>query len=143
MPRIYRTMKRADDGLPLVEATARGLGVRVPPDTRSDVDVDSAGNVILNGRGMSVAEHWRHIFPGMIPARLDDGHNGARGSDELHCWRMGEGPFVAGPLADKLQLILKEHARKSGLVVPSESLPAQAFQDALAATRGEWIEDES
>lgn len=143
MPRIYRTMKRADDGYPVVEATARGLGVRVPPDQRPDIDVDSAGNVVLNGRGMSVAEHWRHIYPGMIPARLDDGHNGARGSDELHCWRMGEGQFAAGSLADKLQLIIKEHDRKAGLVIPAGEMSVHDYQAALAATREQWIEDET
>ena len=45
MPRAYRTMTRADDGKPVAAASARALGVRVPPDARCDIEPDGDGNV--------------------------------------------------------------------------------------------------
>jgi hypothetical protein len=59
MPTIYRSMKRAEDGLPIVGSNSKELGVRVLPNPNVDVDLDGNGHVITNGKGMSVAEHWR------------------------------------------------------------------------------------
>jgi hypothetical protein len=59
MPTVYRSMKRAEDGLPIVGSNSKELGVRVPPNPSPDVDLDSNMQVIMNGKGMSVAEHWR------------------------------------------------------------------------------------
>jgi hypothetical protein len=63
MPTIYRTMKRADDGLPTVGSNTNELGVRVPPNPNGDIELDENGYVILNGNGMSVAENWRRLLP--------------------------------------------------------------------------------
>src|SRR5437868_2367489 len=85
MPKLYRAMKKADDDLPVVEPSARGLGVREPPSPNADVDTDANGMVILNGRGMSVTRHWRDLPYYRIPKRLDDGSNGAAGSNSDCC----------------------------------------------------------
>ena len=61
MATIYRTMRRASDDRPVVGSNSKELGVRVPPNPNADVDLDDSGKVILNGKGMSVAENWRHL----------------------------------------------------------------------------------
>ena len=58
MPRIYRSMRIAGDGKPLVDTTGKGLGVRgTPVNGVVDVDLDHEGKVILNAKGMSVCAH--------------------------------------------------------------------------------------
>lgn len=146
MPRIYRTMKQDAQhlGAPAVGPTGKTLGVREPPGDQPDVEVDEAGNVRLNKQGMSVARHWSHLPPRLIPARLDDGNNGALGDDDLVCWSMGDGPFIPGPLHPNhqtLELVHKSNKRR-GNVVPSHAMPLPEFQSALAATRVCWRVDE-
>jgi hypothetical protein len=51
MPLVFRAMKKDEAGLPTVEPSARGLGVR----TGIDVDLDSQGNALANGKGVSVS----------------------------------------------------------------------------------------
>jgi hypothetical protein len=63
-------MKREDDGLPKAGSNSRELGVRIPPDPFADVDVDGQGQVILNNKGMSVAENWRYFLAHLVPKRL-------------------------------------------------------------------------
>jgi hypothetical protein len=143
MAAIYRSMKRADDGLPVVGSNARELGVRVPPNPAADVDLDDQGNVILNGKGMSVAENWRLLPPHLVPKRLRPMLSGAAGSDQLSCYKHGDGPFQAGPINDRLILVWKAHDPRSGNVVPSQLVQVPEFQDDLAATRSDWSIDES
>lgn len=140
---IYRSMKRAPDGLPAVEAGARGLGVRSPPADKADVDVDGGGMIVMNGRGISVAAHWRHLPTHRIPERLDDGILGASGKNGDCCWRTGEGSFQPGRVTGALGLALKGHDPKKGNVVPTERASLAAFQAHLAATRPAWEIDES
>jgi len=45
MPTIYRAMKRADDGMPVVGSNSKELGVRVPPNPNGDIDLDENGIV--------------------------------------------------------------------------------------------------
>lgn len=143
MPTIYRAMKRGDDGLPLVQASARGLGVRLPPSLDADIDLDENGMVLLNGRGMSVASHWRNLPRHRIPMRLRDDENGALGSNTSFCWKFGSGAFQPGAVSDRLLLIMKPHDQDRGNVVPSEAVSVQQFQVDLAATRDRWTVDES
>lgn len=143
MATIYRSMKRADDDLPVVGSNARELGVRVPPNPNADVDLDDQGNVILNGKGMSVAENWRNLPPHLVPRRLRPLLSTAAGSNQLSCYRLGDGPFQAGPISDRLMLVLKAHDPRSGNVVPCGSKQVQEFQDDLAATRSDWSIDET
>jgi hypothetical protein len=143
MARIYRTMKRADDDLPVVGTNAKELGVRIPPNPNADVDLDDDGNVCLNGKGMSVAENWRHLLPHLVPRRLRHILSGAAGSIQLACYKLGDGPFRAGPINDQLILVLKAHGPRGGNVVPSRLKLVKEFQDDLAATRLGWSIDET
>lgn len=79
MPTIYRSMKHAADGLPVVGSNARELGVRIPPSPHADIDLDAAGHVIRNGRGMSVVAHWRDLLAHLVPKRLVPRFPGACG----------------------------------------------------------------
>ncbi len=80
---IYRPMKRAEDGLPIVGSNSKELGVRVPPNPNADVDLDGNDHVITNGKGMSVAEHWRYLLGHLVPKRLVPIFPGATGSNGL------------------------------------------------------------
>ncbi len=142
---MYRSMKRAADGSPIVGAQSKELGVREPPGQNADVDVDGRNLVILNGRGMSVVANWRHLLPHLIPKRLRDLNlcTDASGSNSLCCWTMGSGSFAAGPINDSLGLGLKPGNLLAGNVVPASSIPLQEFQTHLAATREQWVIDEA
>lgn len=143
MPTIYRAMKRADDGLPIVGSNSKELGVRVPPNPNGDIDLDEHGTVILNGKGMSVAENWRRLLPHLVPKRLKSIFPGASGSNNVACFCFGHGPFSPGTLNAGLALALKEHDTTAGNVVPVRSVREREFQDELAATRGEWAVNET
>ncbi len=136
-------MKQADDGLPVVGTASRELGVRVPPDPNADVDLDEGGGVILNGKGMSVVANWRNLLPHLVPKRLRPVFPGAAGSNRLACFRLGEGSFIPGSLNDRLSLMLKDHDTRSGNIVPAEPMSQGELQDALAATRAEWLVDDT
>ena len=143
MPTIYRAMKRSNDGLPVVGSNSKELGVRIPPNANADIDLDEAGDVIMDGKGMSVAENWRGLLPHLVPKRLKSILPGAAGSNNLACFRFGQGPFVPGPLNDRLSLVLKVHDPHAGNIIPLYSVPVWQFQDDLAATRSEWTIDET
>ena len=101
MPLVFRAMRRDHDGLPTVEQSASGLGVR------PGIDVDIVGgNVELNGKGMSVSPAWRSINLLRVPKRLRDQVPGARGSNQTHCFRFGTDPFQPGAFAAGLDLVL-------------------------------------
>ncbi len=122
MPKIYRAMRRADDGKPSVDASGKGLGVRGDAvNGIVDVDVNEEGNVVMNGKGMSVAPAWRDLPIFLISNRLRDKVPGARGAAGLHCFTFGTGPFADGPVAEGLDL--KVDSPKHGLVVPRVSVP--------------------
>jgi hypothetical protein len=142
MPKIYRSMKEEDDGKPVVDATGKGLGVRgMPVNNITDVDLDSNGKVILNGKGMSVASTWRDLAPHLVSKRLQDKLPKARGSVQLRCFTMGDGPFQHGPMADGLDF--KRDTARHGLIVPNSSVTLDQFQDDLANTRDRWVIDEA
>jgi hypothetical protein len=143
MPTIFRAMRRAGDGLPSAGSASKELGVRVPPNPNADIDLDENGNVILNGKGMSVAENWRGLPPHLVPKRLKPIFPGAAGSDNVACFRLGQGQFSPGPLNARLTLVLKRHDTRAGNIVPARSVREHEFQDDLAATRDEWTIDET
>ncbi len=129
--------------MPIVGSNSKELGVRVPPNPNQDVDLDEKGNVVVNGKGMSVAENWRMLPPHLIPKRLKAKFAGASGSDNVACFRFGKGPFAGAALNGRLQLVLKEHNAHAGHIVPIISTPERDFQADLAATRGNWTIDEA
>ena len=91
----------------------------------------------MNGKGMSVAPAWRDLPFFLIPKRLKHKFPGARGSSDLYCFTLGEGPFTDGSVADGLDL--KIDSPTHGLVVPRISVPLDQYQRDLADTRDRWI----
>src|SRR5262249_36980623 len=141
MPKVYRVMRKADDGKPVVDATGKGLGVRgTPVNGVVDVDLDRHGNVILNGKGMSVAPAWRDLPYFLVPKRLRGQFPGARGAAGTPCYTMGEGPFQDGPLVPGLDL--RQDSPRHGSVVPQQLVSLEQFQADLARTRESWVIDE-
>lgn len=92
------------DGLPTVGNRSKCLGVREPPDRFADVDVDADGKVVLNRKGLSVADDWRRLPGHLIPEHLDDGLNGARGKN-MRVFVHGVGGFDEGVVAEGLRLL--------------------------------------
>lgn len=142
MPRIVRPMIVEPDGLPRIGTRSKCLGVRGPNDPHADVAVDPAGNVILDGRGLSVSADWRQLPGHLIPEHLDDGHNGASGRT-MRVFIHGTGSFAPGPVAKGLELISKPKSATAGVVAPTALVPLAQYQQDLAATRADWIIDES
>jgi hypothetical protein len=141
MPKLYRSMNEDLDGWPVVDATGRGLGVRgLPVNNVVDVDLDPDGKVILNDKGMSVAPSWRDLPPHLVSRRLKSKFPDARGSTQLRCFTMGDGPFQDGPLADGLDL--KRDTPRHGIIVPRTSVSLDQYQADLASTRDLWMIDE-
>ena len=64
MPRVFRVMRKEPEGLPTVSQTSLGVRPAV------DVDLDAQNNVLVNGKGMSVAPNWRDVNVNRIPKRL-------------------------------------------------------------------------
>ncbi len=143
MPTIFRSMKRAEDGLPVVGSKSKELGVRVPPGPNADIDLDQNNNVIQNGKGMSVVANWRNLLPHLIPMRLKPLSPDAIGANLLACYKMGTGTFAAGAVNHDLILVLKKGTLQAGNVVPVQGLHRDQFQAALAATRDQWSVDET
>jgi hypothetical protein len=143
MPLIYRAML-ADGNKPQVGSAATMLGVRVPPAANPDLPVDPQGNVRPASGGMSVAPAWRLLPVHRIPRRLRHLFPRAAGSNQLHCWRLGDGLFTAGPLAAGLYFRPDPHnAIRHGFVEPSQEMRLLDYQAALAATQLQWLVDEA
>jgi hypothetical protein len=143
MPTVFRSMKRADDGLPTVGSGSKELGVRVPPNLNADIDLDQNDHVVQNGRGMSVAANWRDLLAHLVPKRLRPLFPGAAGANSLTCYKMGSGAFAAGAFTDDLDLHPKKGNLRAGNIVPQRSVHRDQFQADLAATRSQWAADET
>jgi hypothetical protein len=130
-------MWKDEDGSPRLGRTALDLGVRYP----GDVEVGENGDVGPNGGGMSVSPSWRLLPSHRIPRRLRDQVGKARGPDEAACFRFGDGPFEVGGFADGL--VLTPDSPRHAVVEPASPMPLANFEAALAATRADWIIDES
>lgn len=128
-------MRKDSDGLPTVVPTS--LGVR----PGIDVDLDPQQNVLVNGKGMSVAPNWRDININRIPRRLRPIVAGAGGSNNTFCFRTGAGPFVQGAFANGLTL--EPDSATHGNVAPAQVVQLAAYEADLAATRPDWQEDET
>ena len=129
MPRVFRVMKKESDGLPKVGPA--DLGVRP-----SDVDVDAQNNILVNGKGMSVAPEWQDININRIPKRLRLLMPGAGGANSSFCFCFGTGPFSQGPFANALTL--EPDLATHGNVAPELSVPLATYEADLAATRPDW-----
>ena len=136
-PRVYRAMKKDADDQPTVDQTATGLGVR--PGT--DIITDAAGNVMLDDYGMSVAPGWRDLELHRIPKRLGPIVPGARGSNNTYCFTTGTATFQRDLFAQGLELIPDTSIHAS--VAPVAVVPLAEYEADLAATRPDWVIDET
>ncbi len=136
VPKVYRAMKKGEDGYPVVEPTASGLGVR----PGIDMTVDAGGQVVLDGNGMSVAPGWRVLELHRIPKRLGTIVPGARGSNITFCFTTGNGPFRQVSFAQGLELL--PDTATHGSIVPTAVVPLSDYENNLAATRTSWVVDE-
>lgn len=130
------------DGLPVVGATSSSeLGVR----SGNDITIDEAGNVVLDGSGMSVAPGWRDLDFTRIPRRLRPTEPRATGANSMSCYVMGVGPFQMGVLASGLELIPDQGPPPvtHGVVAPVQAVPLSQYQTDLENTRAAWQIDET
>ncbi len=147
MPRAYRTMK--DEGnppRPVLGESATTLGVRV-----RDLAPDESGYA-QPGRGRvsvvsSIAGLRRRVAkglfsPNMVPQRLSDLGKvpGAIGPRNLHLFRVGEGVFERGELAERLMLV-PDHD-DHGTIQPTVAMPYGEYKQAIIDTRDRWISAE-
>lgn len=141
MPTVFRAMKRDPEGLPECGNSSKQLGVRVPPNKHADVDLKDCGNVKMNEKGLSVGSHWTKLPPHLIPKRLFGKRPGAVGSDKNSCFKLGAGSFDEGDVSENLTLV-KKSVPSLGLIIPQTSMHIDEYQEAIAATRCDWIIDE-
>lgn len=132
MPLVYRAMRRDGDGLPSLGRSATTLGVRIGP----DIDVDAAGNVTVNNKGMSVAPGWRDLPIFRRPRRL-----GGQGRDDTYCFRSGSGDFQASAFATGLEFL--PDSPTHGVIRPTQAVPLTQYEADLGATRETWQIDEA
>ena len=104
---------------------------------------ETDGHVQPNEGGASVSPSPETLPTHRVPRRLRDKYPerfpDARGTNTLHCWAMGEGAFVAGPLTDLLVLRLDPDLPNHGFVEPALRMPTEQYQEALAVTRPSWV----
>lgn len=143
MPTMFRTMKRANDGLPVVGSNSKELGVRVPPNLNADIDLDANDCLVLNDKGLSVVANGRRLPGHLIPKRLRALFPGAAGPNTLACYKIGTGVFAPGVVSNALTLVLKAGNPQAGNIVPNQSVHRDQFQADLAATRDQWMVDET
>jgi len=142
MPRLIRPMKCSNDGKPVIGTESKELGVRIPPNSHADVDLDSNGAVILNRRGLSVASEWYFLLPHLIPKRYRGVREGAAGPNSLSIYRIGSGEFQDSEVNDHLLLALKPGNARHGNIVPRWLMHVAEFQAHLANTRDQWVVEE-
>jgi len=134
MPRIYRSMT-PDGERPQIGNTARSLGVRP-----TDIASNDEGKVYPGSGGMSVAPRWRELELHRIPSRLQHLVPDAAGSNRDRIWRMGDGPFEASQIAERLWL--RPDSEVHGVVEPDAAMSFKEYSHALGATREQWEIDE-
>lgn len=133
-------MKR-DGDWPLIAADKKALGVIVGDSQDADLPVDDQSRVSPQTGGMSVNAAWRTLPYWRIPRRLTHLLPEAAGSNQLYCWRFGEGVFESAALDASLKLRV-DHL-PHGLVEPTRVMPLRVFEDALGATQKLWTVDEA
>jgi len=132
MPRMFRVMKRGDDGTPVVGSAFAELGVRAG----TDITPDRNGLVAPSrADGMSVNPSLNTIPPILLPRRY---RPSGTGKASHSVYEYGDGPFVEGPAAHRLRLMPDRATH--GTVQPDEVMALAEFQAALAATRVGWRE---
>ncbi len=90
---------------------------------------------------MSVVPDWRLLRYYRIPRRLSHIVPEASGKNTDACWRLAEIAFSNGIVAVRLQLRI--NSPEHGTIEPVNVTSVENFQSDLAATRDQWIVDES
>ena len=143
MPLIYRVMK-VENGRPKVGTSGSCLGARVgplPPPQVPDITPDQYDNVHRGTGGMSVAPTLLDLPPMIVPETYLRMQPKAMSRDKkARIWKMGAGPFVAGPIAEALELRVDAKDNTHGFVEPDKVMPVSRYQEALAATKDKWDE---
>jgi hypothetical protein len=125
-----------DGNLPMIGDQPRMLGA-----ASKDIPVDPAGNVHPGPDGISVAPSLQSLPPYYVPKRLRHLVPEATGSNTSVVWRHGEGHFVDRSIVAP-HLELRIDRSDHGTVAPDATMSLGAYQQALAATRESWVEDE-
>ncbi len=141
MPRVWRGMRMAD-GRPEVGRAGNLLGVRIGPTPQDDLP-EEGGRVHPGTGGMSVAPSVEtlpaHRLPRRLSGKYPDRFPHARGPNLLHCWWLGEGEFIAAPLAPRLALRPDPAAPgRHGFVEPDQTMPVADYEAAVSATCDQW-----
>src|SRR5271163_1849167 len=131
MPSVFRSMTKDANGFLVIGKSATKLGVRIP----KDIAPNLTGNVECKGEGMSVAPEWRKLPLSFIPMRLG---TGGLGKDSYFCFKMGDGPFASGPLAQGLDLL--PDSPKHGVVRPAAEVCLAQYESDLAATQTRYTD---
>ncbi len=121
---LFRSMKRDSDDLPLVEQSARGLGVRSP----GDIDADpGTGMVHPNDGGMSVTPD----DPAGLQAHRKPRACGGTSPDSLFAIPLATLQAAAG-------LAYRRDNSRHGTVMPKSDMQLSQYRQYLAATRASW-----
>jgi hypothetical protein len=133
----------ADGEKPRIGTCGKSLGVRVAPAKIQDITLNDDGTVSPKTGGMSVAPSVHALPDFLIPARLVSKFPRARGNDNLVCWKLGDGEFVDGPIADNLTFRPDPKSpSRHGFVEPSLKMTIDDYQRALGATQDQWLKAE-
>ncbi len=130
---LFRSMRPAADGRPLVAPSARGLGVRsdqVSGVFHYDLALDPVSGLVLPGTGgLSVAP----ADPARLPRhRRPPSLGGAGGDPVFAIARLALGPDLAYRPDP-------ERPTRHGFIEPARPMSLDEFQAALAATRPRWV----
>lgn len=109
----------------------------------ADIDLDppgdTNGDVVKNGKGLSVSADWQKLPGHLIPEERDDGLNGASGKG-MKIFVHGTGGFIEGPVSAVLEMVFKPETMHDGVVCPTAAVSLSQFQSDLQATRLQWVE---
>lgn len=123
MTKYFRTMKKSEDGLPVVGRGFLELGVRIEGSTR-DIQPGTDGSVEPETGGMSVSWEPRRLPKALRPKSLD--------GESAHP------VFGVSEAALPGTLVVRQTKRAHALVEPATHQTLQQYEAALASTRPSW-----
>ena len=122
---VFRAMKEDFDGKPLVERSARALGVRISGPS-VDISIDEKDEVHPKTGGMSVTPDSLHLLPYIRkPKAL-----GGEGRDPVFSFQVASLPS---------SLMLRRDTSSHALVEPSKSCLFEEYEQNLHGTREDWV----
>ena len=122
---VFRAMKEDSDGKPLVERSARALGVRIG-ERHPDILIDNQGQVHPKTGGMSVTpDDYRQLPNHRLPESL-----GGEGRDPVFSFEEVNLPS---------SLMVRRDKPGHALVEPSKSCLFEEYEQNLHGTRKDWV----